>query len=437
MPDLKKNLPKKTVESVLSLDAILFTILAFQYLITSTAKVTSYIFISTIIACIIFYLLIDHYSKIKLTRFAFKLKNITFFLIVLLLIYIPAIKLISIRMDNTSPILIVDGAIMVEEASKKLLEFKNPYSISYQDALANWPYKVGDIKRNPTVDHFPYLPAIVIINSAGYLIFQNILGFFDTRIISLIFLTCSLYLIFRFTKLPQKKIVFATLVAFNPLFISSFLWGLNDIYIVFFILATTYALKAKKYQLAIALFAIASAIKQLAWPLAPFLFFYLANLDKKAPVDKIKFLLQSSKYAGVLFAVVVLPFVIQNPKNFWDDIWIFSSDTTVLSGYGFSEILYNMGIIQSRSAYFPFGLLQILIAVPATLILLWRQKKNNKIGQVLLNYSLLLFLLLYFARNLNHNYIAYLSTLVTITFFVSSEEFIPRNKVRNQRTLLR
>lgn len=413
----------KNPKAVLSLDAILFVTLAINYLINTSTKIANIIFISIIIFCLFIYLIVDHASKVRPNRITLKLKTLTFLGIVFLLIYVPALGLIITRQKGLDPVLTVDGAIMTEEAAKRLLEFKNPYAISYQEVLKNWPYDVGGVTTNPTYDHYPYLPTIVAINAIFYGVLQPIFGFFDTRFVSLLFLTATIILIFKYTRLPQNKLLFATVFLFNPIFISSFLWGLNDIYLLFFILMTAYLLKAKKFVHALIALALACSIKIFAWLLAPFVILYLYHVKKTNRSGKISFLTKFAQPGLFVFATLTLPFFLTSPKDFLEDIFVYSSSFTTIGGFGFSELLYQFGAISNRNSTIPFEIIQILVGIPLLLVLFYLQNKNNTIGQVLINYSILLLPMLYFARNLNHNYLAYFAQIVIITFFVSSEEF--------------
>lgn len=408
-------------KTVLSLDAILFTVLTMQYVVISSLTVPNAIFITAAILCVLLYLLVDFYAQIKLTSYSYKLKTIFFLLVVFLLIYLPTLKLIQLKYAGQSQILEADGAIMTEEAAKELLEFKNPYTISYKDILKDWPYKVAGITENPTLEYFPYLPAIVIINSIGYLVTYPLLGFFDTRIISLIVLSGSIFLIFKNTKKAQNKLLFATLFLFNPIFITSFLWGQNDIYLLFFILAAAYSLKTKRVSLALLMLTIACTIKQFAWILVPFMLFYVLNLKKGRLSKKIRFVFNSSKLALIYLVLFTLPFIIAGPGDFVKDI-LFPASGTVLGGYGLAGLLYSLKIIQDRTIEFPFLTIQLLLSIPIFFLLLKIQKRNNTLQQVFFNYSVLLLIILYFGRFVNHNYLAYFSELAIITFFLKGQE---------------
>lgn len=418
------NASKIQPKSILSIDAIILVILVIRYLLTIAERFPNPFFYSVILISTFIYLLADHNYMYNLDSSSLKIKTWIFFLFTFILIYLPVFYLISIRHVSQTAIYVNDGVALTELASKYLLLGKNPYLQTYEPVIKDWPYLVDGLTQNPAIYHFAYLPGLLLISTIGSVI-GNLVGFYDFRIMLMISLTISIYLIYRFTKNTDNKFLFLTLFLYNPLFLTSFIWGLNDILVLTFILATIYSLKADKLLLSSIFLGLSFTIKQSAWPILPFIFGYLffktrGSLYKKA-INSFKILLPGL----IIFVVLTLPFVLWNPKSFWDDTVLYlvggSATSLPINSFGLSEILIYTKVIGSRTDNFPFILFQLLATLPMFGWLFFLQKKRNNLGQLLFNYGLLLIVIWYFSRIFHHNYLAYLSVILTFAYFTSKD----------------
>ena len=191
----------------------------------------------------------------------------------------------------------------------------------------------------------------------------HLIGFFDLRMMSLVMLTLTIFLIFKFTKIANNKLIFLTLVLYNPIFLNSFLWGLNDVYVIFFVLTTIYMLREKHTFLAMIFLAFAATTKQPTWPLIPFIFSYL--FLQQAGKLKDKFAKTVKKIVPFIFvtSMILVPFLLWDIQAFWQDIWLFISGgistSTLIIGFGFccrqaSDVMRRVRV----------GLFAILAAIP-------------------------------------------------------------------------
>src|SRR3989344_2710367 len=235
---------------IISADAVIFSILAVRYIVTSAQESPTIYFSSVVLFCIFFYVLVDYLFIKKQNSFFYKAKLYTFLAVTFLLIYVPAGFIIFDTHVNNNQNYTSDGAILSEKAAKTFLRGKNPYEENFSDVLSNWPYQAGEIKVNPTIDHFPYLPMYAIINSVAFVLTNPLFGFFDIRFVSLIFLSLTILLIFRTKNEKSDKFLFSILILFNPVFLPTFLWGLNDIYVFLPVLLTVHFLNQRKIGLA-------------------------------------------------------------------------------------------------------------------------------------------------------------------------------------------
>ncbi len=403
--------------SIISLDSIIFGILTIRYIVTVGQESPTPLFYSAALFSIFAYVIMDYFYSQKMNRFRYLLKKNLFLIIIFILIYIPTIFIIFERHTNNNIYYTSDGAIISEVAAKGLIYGQNPYELNFQEPLKNWPYQKDNVSTNPTNNHYPYLPFFTIINSFAYLLTDAFLGFFDIRIPLLLILSLTIYLIFKVAKNPSDKFLFTTAVVFNPVFLPSFLWGLNDIYVLFCTLSCVYLLSIKRVTYSLVFLAFAVTIKLSAWPLVPFVFIYLYFKQKGGLLAFTKVILPFL----ILSGAILVPFFLWNPYGFYQDIWLFNNGglqtSTTIGGYGISEVLYNFKIITDRTQNFSFIIHQILVMLTLLPVLLILQKKNNNPAQILFNYSILLLTLWYFSRNLNQNYLAYSSQILTAALF--------------------
>jgi len=171
------------------------------------------------------------------------------------------------------------------------------------------------------------------------------------------------------------------------------------------------------------LIASAFAVKQSAWPLFPLYFAYLWFKNKDLPAGRQgkKIFYKSLFTFGLVFAVLVLPFFLWNPKAFLDSTVFYLSGNTPnsypISGYGFGMLMHEFGLIRDLKDNFPFIIPQIVVSVPLLFYLIKFLKKNTSVKNLILTYGIFLFVYWYFSRYFNNSHIVYLTILFTTAYF--------------------
>ena len=82
---------------------------------------------------------------------------------------------------------------------------------------------------------------------------------------------------------------------------------------------------------------------------------------------------RSAIAAGIVAAAGFLPFVAADPAAFWRDTISYGSGTYRIVGYGLSALLVKAHVLRSRSSYYPFLPLVVLVWVPSTALLVRAQ----------------------------------------------------------------
>jgi hypothetical protein len=301
-----------------------------------------------------------------------------------------------------------------------LLTGKNPYNETYFGTPVE-EFKYSETEKNPALYHFNLQPFYLLSAVPFYFIESRMIGFFDGRLPLYLMFFAMLVLGFRFIKDKENKLLFITLMAFNPMTLGFLLEGRSDMYMYPILFLSFVLLHKKKFALASATLAISFAIKQNAWPLFP-LFAYFLYL--KTPSYK-----QVGKYLLIFLAVfgtIVLPFFAWDPKAFLDSTLFYLTGSVEhsfpISGYGFGTLLHELGFIKDKTIYYPFIVWQIIFAVPLLVILLKLLKRNPNTKTLIFCYGIFLFVFWYFSRYFNNSHIGFISSVLITAYFFPKEE---------------
>lgn len=404
----------------LRLDTLLAFVLIVPFIMTVriSPHETPFWLFTLIFSGLLAYLILD-ILKLKEKLFE-RLKNITVWILVSVVILASFGSAIIVR-HQTSPIYNVHDIIIQQEAAiRYLLDGKNPYSENYFNTpLEDWNY--SDTEENPALYHFVMQPLYLTFSLPFYPLFGRTIGYFDGRFPLLFLFFLSLVVAFILPKNGEKKRSFLLLLAFNPLMIIYTLEGRSDFFMYGFLMAGLYMLHKSKFALSGILIACAFAVKQSVWPLFPL---YLAYLWFKDPSRKA--VKKSIPVFILTFAILVGPFFLWNPQAFLDSSVFYLSGNTPnsypISGYGFGMLLSEFGLIKDLKANFPFIIPQILVGVPALILLIKYLRKNTSVKVLILVYGIFLFIYWYLSRYFNNSHIIYLTILFTTAYFWPEEK---------------
>lgn len=315
-----------------------------------------------------------------------------------------------------------DIILQLEAAIQFFRHGVNPWAATYLNTyMASWHY--SDSMVNPALYHFVMMPFYLLFSLPFYFLANHTIGYFDGRI-PLYFLYFSLLVAaFKFIKDKEKKLLFVTLLAFNPAMFSYTLEGRSDVFMFAFLFAGLVLLFKKRYSYAGIFLALAFAVKQSIWPILPLYFGYVYFLTFRVS-KTIKRLLSFV----VTFLILVVPFFLWNPTAFLDSTVLYLSGNTLhsypISGYGLGMMLHQIGIIKDLNSSYPFIIWQVVIIVPLLCYLLYLLKKNTNVRMLILAYALLALVYWYLSRYFNNSHMGYLTMVFLTAYFwpESSEE---------------
>jgi hypothetical protein len=342
-------------------------------------------------------------------------------LVLVVFVVVPTIASIVLRETGKPYTYVHDGALMIEEAARKVLAGHNPYAADYLDTpLYYWP-----MVNNPALYHLTYFPFLFLVTVPFVWAFDHLGIFWDQRYLYLPAFVATLAIVPLLVKRTDHRIALVALVGLNPQLFPFVIEGRNDFFVLLFLFAGIALLQRERRTWASLAIAAAAAAKLHALFFLPFLAIYLVATRKPKTVGEAARALAPAIPAVAFLAVTFAPFLVNDWNAFYDDVVRYNAGgaawTYPISGMGFSALLLWLGLIPYRQADFPFAALEIAVAAPIasyTLVRLWR---TPTIARMLTGYGLTLLAFLFFGRYFQGNYLGYILAVAAPVPFLIRE----------------
>ena len=415
------------MKKIISLDFIIIFIGGFLFLMSWPS--------ATILHFLLFFCASVFYFWVDYRRGSLFQKQLALFIVIFVVLGTAFVTEISARRHDDS-IFVHDNVLQVESAAQILWQGRNPYAENYFGTeLEKFSYistVSGQLMLNPALFHCIKLPFHLLFSVPFYLLFNNLWQFFDERLVYLILFIISLFALYQLPKRTESKFALAAAYAFNPLFSRFFLEGRDDVFVLAWLILTFYLLQKEKLFWSAVALAIACASKHSAWFFVPFYYAYLYfNLGAKTsePIlgfcRRIKTVLRLAWPLPVLFILIIMPFVVWDPLAFFQDIYAYPAGTLSTSfpinGYGWSVVLYELGLVKNITDYVPLWLVQIPITIALYYFLIKNQRRRNSLAYSILDYAVLIFVYWFFSRFFHDNYVGFVSQLFIIAYFLADD----------------
>jgi len=344
--------------------------------------------------------------------------------IVLLFAVVPTIASIVLRETGRPFTYVHDGAIMVEEAARKLLAGHNPYATDYLDTpLYYWP-----MVNNPALYHLTYFPFLFLVTTPFVWLFDRVGLFWDQRYLYLPAYLATLAALPALVPRVPQRLALVALVGLNPQLFPFVVEGRNDFFVLAFLFAGV-ALVQREHRASGALaIAIAGAVKLHALFLLPFLLVYFIAHPapgRRRPRDLRGIwsaVFRPFLPAALFLAVTFLPFLAADFPAFYDDVVRYNAGGAAwsypISGMGFSALLLALGIIPNPQADFPFAAFEIAVAAPVAAYFLRRLWQTPSLALMLGGYALTLLAFLFFGRYFQGNYLGFILAVASPILFL-------------------
>ncbi len=345
--------------------------------------------------------------------------------LVLLFVVLPTLAAVVLRATGKPYTYIHDGALMAEEAARKLLSGYDPYSVDYLDTpLFYWP-----MANNPALYHFTYFPLLFLLTIPPLLATAP-LNWYDERILFLPAFIGCLAVVALLVRGNAPRLAIVAAVALNPQFFPFVVEGRNDAFVLFFVLLTLLFLQRERRVLAGVALALATGLKLHAMVLAPFVLVYLVA---RARPRTLRECWRAVAPAAVPFtaisAVVFLPFLVWDAWGFWDDVVLYNAGASAWSypvaGVGFSMLLHALGVIPYRTAEFPLWVFEVAAAIPVSFVSLRKLWRAPSLTLLVLGYAATLLAFLFFGRYFQTSYLGYIVAAATPAIFLAGPRGSP------------
>jgi hypothetical protein len=370
-------------------------------------------------------------------RHVYRAKLALIWLVVVLTVLTPALKMALLRQQSGPASYAHDGGVIQTEATiDYFISGRNPYVEDYLETpMAEW----GLSEFRTALYHYPYLPWTFVFSAPFSWLSRAVLGWYDQRFVYLLLFVIMLALAPTLTRSRESKLLLVMTLGLNPIMGSDVIFGQNDSFVLFWLVLSLWLLARARNTPAdrrpapwrigsAAAFGLACASKPTAWFLAPFYALLLVpQAEERVGWRRwVLTLLQRSWPALAAFLVLVVPYLIWDADAMVDDVWRWSSgrgeNAYQIWGWGASNLLLALGWVNSRFQYWPFWLPQLLLGGPLLMVLLRSQWRDNRIASACGRYSVFLLVFLFVSRFLNENYLGYILAFLALGVLGGPEE---------------
>jgi hypothetical protein len=325
--------------------------------------------------------------------------------VVVAALLLPAVALQAGLRQSTAPWFYTnDSTYQIEIAGKLLRDGTNPYGHDYSSSGLERFYSLdGTVAprtntRQVALHHLAYFPGTPLVAAAWGALPEPISDF---RILVAL---CSLLLLpaaLLFRGPLGTRLALGSLLAANPLIVHGAWFGTADAVSLLLLVGAFGFASRSRLSTAAALLAGAVLAKQFALVAVPFFAVMLLARTEWRRLGR-----PAAWFAGVLLAGFV-PFLVAGPGALWADTVHYGAGTYRIIGYGLAALLLRAHVLHSRTGYYPFVPLALIVWLPVTAWLLWLQRRARSAWVGAAGFSLSIFLLLFLARVFQTSYLAW------------------------------
>lgn len=343
--------------------------------------------------------------------------------------------LIALRHTLAPDEYVHDNAVLIEEGIAQLRAGRNFYAVDYRGtALERWQggrfydATAQEWFANPALFHYITPPFYTLASLPVAVLSERTLGWYDQRFTHLLAYLATCVLGYTLVRSSAWRVIALLLLALNPWQVYELAYGSSDTFAVTFVVLTVWLLVRRRLRWAALSLALAAASKQTVWPAVPLLCgvsYLTLRAAGAAPRAAALAWLKGWWPLPAVFAALTLPFLLWDPRAFLDDTYRYAAgllpSSFPISGYGLSPLLLYLGLPPSPRAYFPYGLLQALIAGPL-LVALWRWlARQPTLARACVSAGVFLLVFLWLGRFFSGNYLTLVFALLALGYVLGGE----------------
>jgi Glycosyltransferase family 87 len=328
--------------------------------------------------------------------------------------------------DSTAPWFFTnDSTYQVELGGELLLDLDDPYGHDYRDSgLERFYTRDGSVservrQREVALEHFAYFPGSVVTAAVWRLLPEP---FDDYRLLVLL---CNLGMLgaaLAFRGPLTWRLALGAVLVCNPIAVRSAWFGQNDAPSLLLLVLAFALVTRRRFAWAAAALAGAVLLKQFALVAAPFLGLMIVKEGGSLKRPALAF--------GGVLAAGILPFLVADPKAFYDDTVRYGAGTYRIVGYGLSAILVRLGVIDDREGAYPFALLALFTWVPLTVWLLYLQRRATELWLGAAAFAVSILWLMFIGRTFNNYYLVWPLTGAVIAALMAVHSARARHRPR-------
>ena len=202
----------------------------------------------------------------------------------------------------------------------------------------------------------------------------------------------------------------------NPIAVrSAWFGGQNDAPSLLLMVLAFALVTRRRLHWAAASLAGAILLKQFAIVAAPFLALMLVHMGARR--DELR---RAALVFGGVIAVCVLPFLIADPRAFYEDTVKYGAGTYKIVGYGLSGILVRLHVLDDREGAYPFAIFAVLTWLPLTVWLLVVQRRAAELWVGAAAFAISILWLMFIGRTFNNYYLVWPMTGAAVATLIAA-----------------
>jgi len=322
---------------------------------------------------------------------------------VLALLLVPGVLLQAGLRQSTAPWFHVnDSTYQIELAGDLLLSGDNPYGHDYRFSGLERFYSYDGTVTSQTREeqvalrHFAYFPGTPLSAAVWELLPEP---WDDYRFLVALATLAALPAALFFPGPLGWRLALGAVVAGNPLAIRAVWLGQADAPSILCLLIAFGLAARSRFAAGAAVLGAAVLLKQFALVAVPF---FVAIMLWRAQRERLR-------GAALAFAAVVLvgsiPFVIADLGALLDDTITYGGATYRIIGYGLAPLLLQAGVLESRTGFYPFFALVLLVWLPVTAWLVRAHVRSRELWTAAAGFAASIFLLFFLGRVFQQSYL--------------------------------
>jgi hypothetical protein len=298
-----------------------------------------------------------------------------------------------------------DSTYQIELGGDLILDLDNPYGHDYRESgLERFYTRDGSVservrEREVALEHFAYFPGAAL-SSAVWRILPEPLD--DYRLLVLLATLAMLPAALMFRGPLAARLALGAVLVCNPIAVRSAWFGQNDAPSLLLLVVAFALVTRRRFGWAAAALAGAILLKQFAVVALPFL--VLLMLKEGAARAELR---RAALVFGGLVLAAMLPFLIADPRAFYEDTVQYGAGTYKIVGYGLSAILVRLGVLEDRDGSYPFALIALLTWLPLTVWLLLAQRRAEQLWIGAAAFAISILWLMFIGRTFNNYYLVW------------------------------